>query len=53
MHPYLMQEMARQRVENLCRAARQNGPARVPQPPPGDRGKNNPTLEANLCDLNP
>jgi hypothetical protein len=27
MHPYLMQEIARQRVEDLRRAARQRGPA--------------------------
>src|SRR6266536_2795941 len=42
MHPYLPQELARQREEDLRRAARQYGPGWAPPPPPGDRGTNGP-----------
>ena len=35
MHPYLLQEIARQRKEDLRRAARQYGPARPRSHRPG------------------
>jgi hypothetical protein len=35
MHPYLLQEIARQREEDLRRAARPHGPAGPRGPPPG------------------
>jgi hypothetical protein len=38
MNPYVMHQLARQRRQDLRRAARHYGLAR--QPPPGDRGKN-------------
>jgi hypothetical protein len=42
MHPYLLQAIARQREEDLRRAAQQTRPRWAPRPPPGDRGQNDP-----------
>ncbi len=52
MHPYLMQEIARQREEDLRRAARQYGPAGPRRHRPVTAARTT-RLEAKQCDPNP